>query len=117
MKYGYPTYDETDEKKTIEELDSIFNSGITKPLIDIEALCHCLNLPYDEIVFMVLENHIYTPDIDNDFFHGFSDNEDSICIQMTDYEGFQKLIRYAQTREEHLDELKQCFSKALKGEN
>ena len=117
MDYGYPNHSGIEEKKSIEEIEATYKCGLIKPLLDIEELCYSLNVPYDEVVFSLLKDHIFTIDIDNDFFNNFRIYKDVDTCQMTDYEGFKLIVRYAQAREKHLEELTQCFLKDIKGEN
>ena len=111
MNYGYPNHSGIEEKKSIEEIEEAYKCGLTQPLLDIEELCYSLNVPYDEVVFSLLKDHIFTIDIDNDFFYDFRIYKEVEPVQMTDYEGFKLIVRYAQAREKHLEELIQCFSK------
>lgn len=57
---------------------------------------------------------MYTPDYNNNFFAKYSDKENLKYYQMTDYEGFQRLIEYAQKREKVQRELEKDLMNQLK---
>lgn len=114
--YEYLSYDGTEPKKDIQEIYDAFNNGTQNPLHFIETLCYHLNLPLDDLIIAVLGEHVYTPDYDNNFFEKYPNKEQLKYYQMTDYEGFKKLIEYAQKRTKVLKELQQNLANQLKGE-
>ncbi len=114
--YEYLHYDGTEPKKDIQEIYDAFNNGTEKPLHYIETLCYHLDLPIDNLTMAILGNHIYTPDYDNNFFENNPYGTNVKYYQMTDYEGFQELVAYAQKRRKVLKDLEEDLVNQLKGE-
>ena len=115
MNHEYLSYDSTEPKMDIQEIYDAFNNGTKNPLHFIETLCYHLNLPVDDLTFAILGDHVYTPDYNNNFFTKYPDEENLKYYQMTDYEGFQRLIEYAQKREKVQRELEEVLMNQLKG--
>ena len=115
MNHEYLNYDGTEPKMDIMEIYAAFNNGTQNPLHYIETLCYHLDLPVDTLTFAILGDHVYTPDYENNFFANNSNGEDLKFYQMTDYEGFQRLVEYAEKRRKCLEELQKDLTEQLKG--
>ncbi len=115
MSYEYLSYDGTEPKMSTHEIFSAFYNGAEKPLHFIETLCYHLNLPVDDLTLAILSDHIYTPDYENNFFAQIPNKENLKFYQMTDFEGFQRLVIYSKKREKCLKELQKDLINQIKG--
>ena len=116
MSYEYMEFDGTEPKVDILKIYAAFNDGTQNPLIYIETICYNLDLPVDELTIAILGEHVYTPNLNNDFTTGVCFDHLLKFDQMTDYEGFLRLVEYSEKRNKFRKELQQDLTKQQKGE-
>jgi len=110
--FEYMDFDGTEPKLNILKLYAAFHNGTQKPLIYIQTLCYHLDLPVDNLTMAILGEHVYTPNCNDDFSDLQCPTDHLLKFeQMTDYEGFLKLIAYADKRKKVFNALKEDSAK------
>lgn len=85
------------KKNVLTEIEAAFNLlAMPNPLLSLQKVCECLDMPHEIGRIIIPRSHLFTPDYCNDFFKYYRDVGRPCNFQMTDYEGFKILVKYAQ---------------------
>jgi len=85
-------------KNALTEIEAAFNLLATpNPLLSLQKICKCLDMPYKLALDLIPTSYLFTPDFCNDFFRYYRDRGRSCPFQMTNRDGFKILLKYAQS--------------------
>lgn len=85
-------------KNVLTEIEAAFNLRATpNPLLSLQKICKCLDMPHELGYNLIPESNLFTPDYCNDFFKYYRDIGRPCIFQMTNQDGFKILLKYAQS--------------------